>query len=316
MNFILKRFQAIWRRLQPSLSLDLWIDLLESGYSDEEINQFFGSSSKTISPLQHVNRRQRQQISLLETRMSPRQALWWTLSETHLRQHHLRDGQRAWGYPIFLLLMALVTMLFLNHVLADRLQLFTVAKSSSTPSNLWFSLLQLLELLYMISSVSILICLAIPKAVRNQLLVKYADNPMFTLSRQTRTHHLLSLFAKGIQRGIPLDDVLYGLMSSQDALQNALIQRVYLDLNQGLSLGQAMQHIDLALRPVFMLNDLDHSASINIQRYLQLVEMKIKRLVSTVRWGLMGMAYGSFGLIIITAYQMMFEPIRLMEELL
>ena len=82
------------------------------------------------------------------------------------------------------------------------------------------------------------------------------------------------------------------------------------------SIADAIQRIDQRLRFAFILNNIDHSVETNLQRYLNLLSMKIKHNISLLRWFLLGFAYLSFGVIIVTAYQMMLEPLRVMEDIL
>lgn len=155
-----------------------------------------------------------------------------------------------------------------------------------------------------------------PQRIKTTLILRYYLHPFVLLYRTRKTQIMMQLFERGIHRGLSLDDVLYGLMTSRDPLQNQRVRQVIDDLSLGIGLSEAMQRIDPTLGPVFKLNDVDHPIEMNLKRYLQLLEIKLKFLIQAVRWTLMSMAYLSFGLIIITAYQMMFEPIRLMEELL
>ena len=124
------------------------------------------------------------------------------------------------------------------------------------------------------------------------------------------------LFRSGINRGISFDDLIFALMNSKDPVQNSLVQRLKGDLNQGLGIADAIQRIDQRLRFAFILNNIDHSVETNLQRYLNLLSMKIKHNISLLRWFLLGFAYLSFGVIIVTAYQMMLEPLRVMEDIL
>jgi type II secretory pathway component PulF len=315
MNFIRNLALLFKSHFQPNLSVELWIDLLDAGYSDQEIVAILGNSTTSHSPMVLLNRSLRHQVSILETQISSKLSLWWVLIEKRERKKIKNMFSHALGYPLFLLSMAWMTMIFLNHMLVAGLSsLETVTTPSSSDS--WFGFLVGLELFYLVIALCILAWYLLPRRYRNQFTLKFYTHPFLEIKRNAVSHCFLELMINGINRGISFDDLIFALMNSKDPVQNSLVQRLKGDLNQGLGIADAIQRIDQRLRFAFILNNVDHSVETNLQRYLNLLSMKIKHNISLLRWFLLGFAYLSFGVIIVTAYQMMLEPLRVMEDIL
>lgn len=316
MNFIRNLASVIKNHFQQSLSIDLWIDVLDAGYSDQEIEAFFGNSKSMQSPLLRGNRSLRQLVSILETRFSSRFSLWWVLIETQERRNMKKTFSQALVYPVFLLLLAWLTMAFINHTLVASLGSLSFASEEPKSSSIWFELLKGLEWLYLLVGFGAVTWLLTPRKFRDRIILRFYTHPFLEMNRNSTTQIFLRLLLSGLKRGIGLDDLLFALMNSTNTVQNELVRCLQEDLHQGVALDEAIQHVDQRLRFAFLLHDVNHSVEMNLQRYLTLLALKIRHSLSVIRWSLLGFAYISFGVIIVTAYQMMLEPLRVMEELL
>lgn len=316
MNFIPNLISAFKQRTQPRISLDLWLDLLESEYSDQEIEAFFGGSINTRQLISQLPLRIRQQIGLLETRLNSKVALWWALREHHEKTATRTQLLKIMAYPIFLLFIAFFTILFLNHVLLVRLGAFSQFGTTSPSSSFWFTLLKGIEISYIVTIVLLIGGVLIPKDIRHRWIVRRYSHPLLSRYRTMNTNRFLVRFSMGINQAMPLDDLLFAISSTHDFMISSLSKRVFENLQLGKSLSDAMLCIDPTLNAVFKLNDSERTVESNLDRYLKLLSLKSNHQLQQTKWILMSLAYMSFGIIILAAYQMMFEPIRLMEELL
>lgn len=316
MNFIPNLVSTFKQRTKPKVSTDLWLDLLESEYSDQEIESFFGTSMSTRQLKSHLPLVIRQQIGLLETRINPKLALWWALREQQEKLETRTQLLKVLGYPIFLLFIAFITILFLNHVLLERLGAFSQFGTSSASSSFWFTLLKGSEISYIVVIIGMVSGVLIPKDIRQRWLLKGYFHPMFSRYRTMNTYRFLSRFSMGIKHAMPLDDLLFAISSTQSPIIRSLSKSVFENLQLGKSLSNAMLCVDPTLAAVFKLHDTERTVESNLERYLKLLNLKINHQLQRTKWSLMSLAYISFGMIILAAYQMMFEPIRLMEELL
>jgi type II secretory pathway component PulF len=242
--------------------------------------------------------------------------LWWALRDNQEHREQRQLLTKAWAYPIFLLLMAFIVVLFLNHVLINQLSGFQMFGQTSPSTQLWFSLLKGMEWGYLGVLLGLICWVFMPKDLRMHWINGAGDVPIVRTWRSMSTYRLLTLFLKGLKRGLSLDDLIYALANSQTQIIRSLMKRVDENLENGISLAEAMQTIDPLLLAVFKLNDAERTVEVNLERYLKLQSLKINHNLQRIKWGLLSLAYLSFGIIILAAYQMMFEPIRLMEGLL
>lgn len=316
MNFFPNLVSAFKRRTQSRVSLDLWLDLLESDYSDQEIEAFFGASMSTLQLKSHLALNIRQQIGLLETRLTPKTALWWALREHQEKLATRTQLLKALGYPFFLLFIAFITIMFLNHVLLDRLSAFSRFGTMSAATSFWFTLLKGTEISYLVTIIVVTIGVLIPQQIRHRLILKNYSYSLLSGFRAMNTCRFLTRFSMGIKQAMPLDDLLFAISSTQNPIISSLSKRVYADLQLGKSLSDAMQCVDPTLHAVFELHDTERTVESNFERFLRLLNLKVSHQLQRTKWSLMSFAYISFGVIILAAYQMMFEPIRLMEGLL
>jgi hypothetical protein len=87
-------------------------------------------------------------------------------------------------------------------------------------------------------------------------------------------------------------------------------------LEGGHSLADAIGHLDPSLKVLFVIQDDEQSVDMRLSRHYRLMLLRVDSLIKRWRTIVLGWGYLSFGYIIYTAYQIMFEPIRQLEQLL
>ena len=290
------------------------MDLLESGASASEIQLHFGQRDSIEARLLRLTKAQRRQYALYTTRLSSRMALWWILIQLHHQQTHRKAIQSALAYPLLLMGLAFGLIGLLNHVMYPRITaLFAVESSLSSMTSLTMGL-SVLEVIYIGILGSILVVAGLPSQLRLRLFANHFNHPLLGGIRVIIRHRFMIVLIQGLSKGVSIPDLLYILGHGNDPLMSLITNRVSADLNRGVPLSEALVHIDPHLKPIVVFHDSDHALDAQLRRYATFQGLRFQSMVKHLRGGLLGWAYVSFGFIMVYAYQMMFEPIRRLEQ--
>jgi type II secretory pathway component PulF len=289
------------------------VDLLESGASDTEIQLHFGQRESLEDRLLRLTKEQRRQYAFYTTRLSSRMALWWILI---LRQHqnsHRKALQTGLSNPLLLMGLSYGMIVLLNHVMYPRINtLFPLESKLNSPS-LAIGL-NLLEVIYTGLLCAILLWVFMPARFRLRLMTNHFQHPALSGIRLIIRHRFMTMLIQAMAKGVSIHDLLFILGHGDDHLLRDVALRINADLIRGLPLSEALVHMDPHLKHLIVFHDPDHPLDVQLSRYAALQTLRFRSMVKRLRNGLLGCAYVSFGFIMVSAYQMMFEPIRRLEQ--
>lgn len=303
-------------KLRKPLPDEVWLELLETGVRNDEIQHHFGITDGIDSRVRRLTQTQRRQMAFYSTRFSTRMALWWVLVQTHHQTSQRRAFAQAFAYPLLLLGLAFGMMGLLNHVMLPRINGFFSLSEDLNQSTGWIVWLNILEIIYIGGMVMMTLVVLVPPQRRVQMLLHCYHFPMLSGLRLLVSHRFMSLLILILAKGVSIHDLLFVLSNGNDPLLCQLMREVDHDLQRGKPLNEALMRLDARLGYVFLFQDGDHPLENHLKRYHSIQTLRVQSLVKSFRGTAMGMAYLSFGIIIVSAYQLMFEPIRRLEQLL
>lgn len=316
MSFI-RRLKSLLRYFKKRAISDvLWLELLESGATSQEIQWHFGTSEGLEARIHRFTSPQRRQYALYTTHLSSRMAMWWVLKQRQDRQAMKKSIWQALAYPLLLFGMAFIMILLLNHIMVPRISgLFDLAVTTQ-PKGSGFQGLTILEIIYILIVLVGLLAGLIPSKVRNAYIIRFYHHPMMNDFRFLLTTRFVHWLIKGLQQGLSAQTILTLLTLGGNSILRHWASVVMRELEGGHSLADAIGHLDPSLKVLFVIQDEEQSVDMRLSRHYRLMLLRVDSLIKRWRTIVLGWGYLSFGYIIFTAYQIMFEPIRQLEQLL
>jgi type II secretory pathway component PulF len=314
MNFIHRFHHAVFKSLLHKISDELWVELLESGATVAEIQLHFGSSESLEDRVLRLNTTQRKQYALYITRFSPRMALWWVLLQKQQQASQRNTLLSAIAYPSLLMGLAFSMIELLNHVMLPRINTLFALENGSNALQGWSTSLFLLEMLYVGMFLFSVLIVCLPQRSRKHFLTNNYHHPLFGSLRLLVSQRFLTMLIQAQSKGVAIHDLLFVLTHGNDFFLSHFATQINDDLLNGLPLGDAMGHLDLRLKQVLIFHNTDHPLDTQLKRYASMQTLRFQTMIKQLRNGLLIWAYANFGIILISAYQMMFEPIRRLEQ--
>ncbi len=310
LNQLLRQFKS------GSISDALWLELLESGASSQEIQWHFGSLETIENRILRLSSSERRQYVLYENHLSSRQALWWVLKQRQDRQGFKNSLWQALAYPVLLFGLAFVMILLLNHLMIPRVSGLFELSTTNQPTATHFVGLSILELVNLLMILLGLIVALIPGKTRDSLIIRYYSHPILSDYRILISTQFVDWTTKGLQYGLSVQTILTLMALSNDPILSHWAGVIQRELENGYTLADAVGHMDQCLKVLFARHDEDQPFENRLSRHYGLMSRRVDSLIK--RWRMMGLGWGylSFGYLIFTAYQIMFEPIRQLEQLL
>jgi hypothetical protein len=180
----------------------------------------------------------------------------------------------------------------------------------------WLTWLLVLEFLYIIVGLLLILSVFIPRKYRTQLLIKHYHFPLLRCYKRIKSNQFISYLIQALAKGVSFHDLLYVLGNGNDLLMSHLIQAVNHALLEGTPLTEAIVSIDPYIKHILLLQDGGQTLEDHLKRYHALQALRIQTMIQRLRTITMSVAYFSSGIILVSAYQLMFEPIRRLEQLL
>jgi type II secretory pathway component PulF len=315
MSYI-QRLNRLLKQFEPgSISDGLWLELLESGATSQEISWYFGSSDSIENRVYRLSSSERRQHAIYESHLSARMALWWVLKQRQDRQVFRNKLWQALAYPVVLFGMAFVMILLLNHLMVPRISgLFDIPVPAQSDVTSFLGL-SILEIVYVLMVLLGLLLVVIPAKFRNSIIIRFYDLSILSEYRFLVSTRFVQWMAKGQQQGLSVQTILTLSALSNDQILSHWSGVIRHDLENGHSLSDAVGHLDQRLKVLFAIHNEDQSIDNRFARHYGLMSRRVDSLIK--RWRAMGLGLGylSFGYLIFTTYQIMFEPIRQLEQL-
>lgn len=315
--FFIQRLITLLRYRDHSLISDeLWLEFLENGATEQEIQWHFGSTESVDHRIRRLTPQERRQYSIYSTLLSSRMALWWVLKERQDHSAFRASVGQSLAYPSLLMGLALVMMGLLNHVMLPRMNGLFEMSSSSHPGNSGFSGLLILEIVTLTMFIGVLVMGLIPQRHRIAMVIRFYHQVVLKDYRIIINTRFMSWMIRGLQQGLSGQTILTLLKHANDPILRHWSMVIHQELECGRSLADAAEQLDPRLKPLFVMNENDQSIDVRLQRHFTLMTLRLNAQIKRWRNVALGWAYFNFGIIILYAYQMMFEPIRQLEQLL